>query len=261
MRSATLLDAVKSDREGNAVLTIALAGGTADAVVTAKPMQTGDSDVAAFVILQIPMPSAERFVDPAVIRDMLLRDTFAGIDDTLDFSDLAKKLMAQLVPAFCTSAELLVLESLIGDNEMPDARSRRDRRATAPVRRERPAESRLARRLPDRRDPPVPGGVALRALPRVGPAGARAGAHRGRGAQAGQGLAAQAGRQPAVRRVDAAAARRLQGHRARALLLLPRRRAPAASTATTWTWAWSSPLAPPCSSTTRPGTTGSTPPR
>ena len=117
----TLLDAVKSDREGNAVLTVGLAnGGTADAVVTAKPMQTGDNNVAALVIMQMPVPSAERFVDPAVIRDMLLRDTFAGIDDTLDFSDLAEKLMARLVPAFCTSAELLVLERIVGDNEMPD---------------------------------------------------------------------------------------------------------------------------------------------
>ena len=117
---STLLDAVKSDREGNAVLTVGLAnGGTADAVVTAKPMQTGDSNVAAFVILQMPVPSAERFVDPAVIRDMLLRDTFSGIDDTLDFSDLAEKLMGRLVPAFCTAADLLVLESLVGDNEMP----------------------------------------------------------------------------------------------------------------------------------------------
>jgi len=116
----TLLEAVKAEREGNAVLTVALAdGGTADAVVTAKPMQTGDSDVAAFVILQIPVPTAERFVDPALMRDMLLRDTFAGIDDTLDFSELAEMLMARLVPAFCTAGELLVLESLVGGNEMP----------------------------------------------------------------------------------------------------------------------------------------------
>jgi serine phosphatase RsbU (regulator of sigma subunit) len=116
----TLLEAVKADREGNAVLTLSLAGGgTAEAVVTAKPMQ-GDSDVAAFVILQIPVPNAERFVDPAVMRDMLLRDTFTGIDDTLDFSDLAEKLMGRLVPAFCTAAELLVLETLVGDNEMPN---------------------------------------------------------------------------------------------------------------------------------------------
>jgi serine phosphatase RsbU (regulator of sigma subunit)/anti-sigma regulatory factor (Ser/Thr protein kinase) len=116
----TLIEAVKADREGNAVLTVALASGrTAEAVVTAKPMQAGNSDVAAFVIVQIPVPTAERFVDPAVMRDALLRDTFTGIDDTLDFSDLAEKLMGRLVPAFCTAAELLVLETLVGDNEMP----------------------------------------------------------------------------------------------------------------------------------------------
>ena len=116
----TLLEAIRSEREGNAVLTVALVnGGTAEAVVTVKPIQTGDSTVAAFVILQIPVPSAERFVDPALMRDMLLRDTFNGIDDTLDFSDLAEKLMARLVPAFCTAGDLLVLESLVGDNEFP----------------------------------------------------------------------------------------------------------------------------------------------
>jgi serine phosphatase RsbU (regulator of sigma subunit)/anti-sigma regulatory factor (Ser/Thr protein kinase) len=117
---ATLVDAAKSEREANTVLTVSLAaGGTAEAVATAKPVQTGDSNVAAFVILQIPVPSAERFVDPALMRDMLLRDTFTGMDDTLDFSDLAEKLMARLVPAFCTAGEVLVLESLVGDNEMP----------------------------------------------------------------------------------------------------------------------------------------------
>jgi serine phosphatase RsbU (regulator of sigma subunit)/anti-sigma regulatory factor (Ser/Thr protein kinase) len=115
-----LLEAVKSEREASTVLTVALANGTtAETVASAKPMQTDDSNVAAFVILQIPVPSAERFVDPALMRDMLLRDTFTGIDDTLDFSDLAEKLMARLVPAFCTAGEVLVLESLVGDNEMP----------------------------------------------------------------------------------------------------------------------------------------------
>ncbi|HEX3514162.1 MAG TPA: SpoIIE family protein phosphatase [Trebonia sp.] len=116
-----LLDALRSEREGNVVLSIALAGGlSADAVVTAKPMQTGSSDVAAFVIMQIPIPSAERFVDPALIRDILLRgDTGPADEDTLDFSELAKKMTSQLVPAFCSTAEVLVLESLIGDNEIP----------------------------------------------------------------------------------------------------------------------------------------------
>jgi serine phosphatase RsbU (regulator of sigma subunit)/anti-sigma regulatory factor (Ser/Thr protein kinase) len=115
-----MLDAVRADREGNAVLSIALAGGlSADAIVTAKPMQTGSSDVAAFVIMQIPVPSAERFVDPALMRDILLRDASPVDEDTLDFSELAKKMAAQLVPAFCSTAEVLVIESLIGDNEVP----------------------------------------------------------------------------------------------------------------------------------------------
>src|SRR5262249_43541813 len=106
---ATLLEAgrgegVRAEREGNAVLTIALAnGGTAEAVVSAKPMQTGGGSVAAFVILQIPVPSAERFVDPALMRDILMRDLVRGIEDTLDFSDLAAKLMTRLVPAFSTA--------------------------------------------------------------------------------------------------------------------------------------------------------------
>jgi serine phosphatase RsbU (regulator of sigma subunit)/anti-sigma regulatory factor (Ser/Thr protein kinase) len=117
---SVLLDAVQADRESNTVLSIALAGGlSADAVVTAKPMQAGSSDVAAFVIMQIPIPNNERFVDPALIRDILLRDTSPDDEDTLDFSELAKKMTAQLVPAFCSTAEILVLEKLIGDNEIP----------------------------------------------------------------------------------------------------------------------------------------------
>lgn len=117
---AMVLDSVRSDREVNTVLTIALAGGlSTEAVVTAKPMQTGSSDVAAFVIMQVAIPNKERFVDPALIRDILLRDTGPANEDTLDFSELAKKMTAQLVPAFCSTAEVLVLESLIGENEIP----------------------------------------------------------------------------------------------------------------------------------------------
>ncbi|MGH3282143.1 MAG: ATP-binding SpoIIE family protein phosphatase, partial [Trebonia sp.] len=119
---AMVLDAMKSDREVNTVLPIALAGGqAAEAVVTVKPMQTGASDAAAFVIMQVAIPSNERFVDPALIRDILLRDTSPDDEDTLDFSELAKKMTAQLVPAFCSTAEVLVLEQLIGDNEIPAA--------------------------------------------------------------------------------------------------------------------------------------------
>ena len=118
---ASLLEAIKSEREANDMLSIALADGTVvGTVVTARPMQAGGSDVAAFVILQIPIPSGERFIEPALMREVLLRDSASLSDeDTLDFSDLAKKMTAQLVPAFCTAAEVLVLESLIGDNEVP----------------------------------------------------------------------------------------------------------------------------------------------
>jgi serine phosphatase RsbU (regulator of sigma subunit)/anti-sigma regulatory factor (Ser/Thr protein kinase) len=117
---AVLLEAVKADREGRAMLAIALEGGrSADAVVTAKPMQTGSSDVAAFVIMQIPIPSAERFVDPALMRDVLLRDAYPVEGDSLDFSELAQKMTALLVPTFCAAAEVLILESVISDNEVP----------------------------------------------------------------------------------------------------------------------------------------------
>jgi anti-sigma regulatory factor (Ser/Thr protein kinase) len=117
---ASLLEAIKSDREANDMLSIALADGTvASSVVTARPMQAGSSDVAALVILQIPIPSNERFIEPGLMREVLLRDSTVSDEDTLDFSDLAKKMTAQLVPAFCTAAEVLVLESLIGDNEVP----------------------------------------------------------------------------------------------------------------------------------------------
>jgi anti-sigma regulatory factor (Ser/Thr protein kinase) len=117
---ASLLEAIKSDREANDMLSIALSDGTiVSSVVTARPMQAGGSDVAAFVILQIPIPSGERFIEPALMREVLLRDSGPTDEDTLDFSDLAKKMTDQLVPAFCTAAEVLVLESLIGDNEVP----------------------------------------------------------------------------------------------------------------------------------------------
>jgi anti-sigma regulatory factor (Ser/Thr protein kinase) len=117
---ASLLEAIKSDREAHDMLSVALADGTvASTVVTVRPMQAGGSDVAAFVMLQIPIPSGERFIEPALMREVLLRDSGLSDEDTLDFSDLAKKMTAQLVPAFCTAAEVLVLESLIGDNEVP----------------------------------------------------------------------------------------------------------------------------------------------
>ena len=116
----SLLDAVKNDKEGSAVLTIATAADTvSEAVVTVRPMRgIGETSLAALATLQIPAPITEQFVDPRLMRAML-QETFQGIDNTLDFADLASRLMDKLVPHFCTAGDLLVLESLVGDDEFP----------------------------------------------------------------------------------------------------------------------------------------------
>jgi serine phosphatase RsbU (regulator of sigma subunit)/anti-sigma regulatory factor (Ser/Thr protein kinase) len=119
----SLIETIKSGREGNAVLSTTLEdGSSADAVVSVRPLQTDDGPLAAFVILQIPVPNAKRFQDPSLTRDVLLRETFNGLsnDDTLDFGDLAEKFLGKLVPHFCTAGDVSVLESLVGDNEYPE---------------------------------------------------------------------------------------------------------------------------------------------
>jgi serine phosphatase RsbU (regulator of sigma subunit)/anti-sigma regulatory factor (Ser/Thr protein kinase) len=118
-----LVEGVKSGREQSAVLSVALdEGGSADAIVTVRPLQTDDGPLSAFVILQIPVPNAKRFQDPRVMRDVLLNETFNGLssDDTLDFGDLAEKFLGKLVPHFCNAGDVLVLESLVGENEYPE---------------------------------------------------------------------------------------------------------------------------------------------
>ena len=115
-----LLEAIRSDREGSAVLTIETRDGhQAEAVVTAYPMRAGGTDLVALAMLRIPVPRAERFVDPAVMRRHMLDDTFTRIGDTLDIDHLARELVDALVPHFCNEAELLLLETLIGNDELP----------------------------------------------------------------------------------------------------------------------------------------------
>jgi serine phosphatase RsbU (regulator of sigma subunit)/anti-sigma regulatory factor (Ser/Thr protein kinase) len=118
---APLLDAVKNDKEASAMLTITTSEGiTTESVVSIRPMRgAGETGLAALVTLQIPAPITEQFVDPGVMRQQLLHDTFQGIESTLDFADLASRLMDKLVPHFCTAGDLLVLESLVGDDEFP----------------------------------------------------------------------------------------------------------------------------------------------
>ncbi len=115
-----LLEAIRSDREGRAMLTIETRDGhQAEAVVTVYPMRAGGTSLVALAMLRIPVPRAERFVDPAIMRKHMLDDTFTRIGDTLDIDHLARELMDALVPHFCNAAELLLLETLIGNDELP----------------------------------------------------------------------------------------------------------------------------------------------
>src|SRR6266581_1975556 len=117
---AMLLEAIRSDREGSAMLTIdTREGHPAEAVVTVHPMRADGTSLAALALLRIPAPNSERFVDPALMRRQMLDDTFTRIGDTLDIDHLDRELIDALVPAFCNAGDLLLLESLAGDDELP----------------------------------------------------------------------------------------------------------------------------------------------
>jgi GAF domain-containing protein len=115
-----LLEAIRADREGSAMLTIDTRDGyRAEAVVTVHPMRGSGTSLAALALLRIPAPRAERFVDPALMRRQMLDDTFTKIGDALDIDHLARELIDALVPHFCNAGDLLLLESLIGEDELP----------------------------------------------------------------------------------------------------------------------------------------------
>jgi serine phosphatase RsbU (regulator of sigma subunit) len=115
-----LIDAACADREGTAVLTVKTGNGhNADAVVTVQPVRSADSRLVALVILRIAPPSEERFLDPAVMRHSLLDGAFSRTGGALDIDQMAPALINILVPHFCNSAGLLVLESLVGGDEFP----------------------------------------------------------------------------------------------------------------------------------------------
>ena len=116
----SLIDAACSDREGTAVLTIKTVNGHhADAVVTVQPLRSADPRLVAQVVLRIAPPSEERFLDPAVMRHALLDGAFSRTGGALDIDQMAPALVNIIVPHFCNSAGLLVLESLVGADEFP----------------------------------------------------------------------------------------------------------------------------------------------
>ncbi|HVB42977.1 MAG TPA: ATP-binding SpoIIE family protein phosphatase [Streptosporangiaceae bacterium] len=116
-----LIEVTKSDRESTTVLTIRTANRSlVDAVVTFAPIRATDPDLAAQVTMRIPPPAAERFIDPALMRHALLDGSVRRIGGALDIEQMAPELVNILVPHFCNSAGLLMLETIIGDAEHPD---------------------------------------------------------------------------------------------------------------------------------------------
>src|SRR5216683_2015754 len=117
---AGLLDAIGSDRESTAILTIGtVKDGTTDAVVSVHPMRSDVPGLAALAVIRIPTPNEERFLDPAVMRHALLDNTIRRIGATLDLDQMARELLGIVIPQFCNAGALAVLESLIGDDEFP----------------------------------------------------------------------------------------------------------------------------------------------
>ena len=80
----------------------------------------------ALVILRIAAAAEERFLDPAVMRQALLDGTISAIGGALDLDQMAPALINIMVPHFCNAAGLLVLESLVGADELPAGTPGRD---------------------------------------------------------------------------------------------------------------------------------------
>ena len=118
-----LLDAARSGREATAVLTLRTGrSDPVDAVVSIQPMRGSDDVITALVIMRMPPPADEQFLDPALMRHALLDDTFRQIGATLDLDQMARGLINIVVPHFCNSAGLLMLESMVAADEPPDYR-------------------------------------------------------------------------------------------------------------------------------------------
>lgn len=117
-----MIDATRSDRGTTEVLTLRTASRSlVDAVVTVEPLRSMHSDLLAHVTMRIPPSAAERFIDPALTRHALLDGTVRRIGGALDLEQMAPELVNILVPHFCNSAALLMLESVVSDEERADS--------------------------------------------------------------------------------------------------------------------------------------------
>ena len=116
----SLIDGACSNREGTTVLPFRTANdATADAVITVQPIRSVDPELAAQVIMRIAPPVQERFLDPAVMRQVMIDGAVRRAGGALDIDQMAPELMNIIVPHFCNAAGLVVLESLVADDEFP----------------------------------------------------------------------------------------------------------------------------------------------
>jgi len=116
----SLIDGACSNRESTTVLSFRTANGaTADAVVTVQPVRAADPELVAQVIMRIAPPVQERFLDPAVMRHLMLDGAVRRIGGALDIDQMAPELINIIVPHFCNAAGLVVMESLVGEDEFP----------------------------------------------------------------------------------------------------------------------------------------------
>ncbi|MCW2883921.1 MAG: Serine phosphatase RsbU regulator of sigma subunit-like protein [Streptosporangiaceae bacterium] len=114
-----LLEAVRSGQERRAVLPLKRADDSVtDAVVTAQPMVVAGPHLAALIFIGVALQSSERFQDPALMRRSLMDDPLTRFGTTLDLDQTAKALIDVIVPHFCTTATLVVLESLVAADEV-----------------------------------------------------------------------------------------------------------------------------------------------
>jgi len=113
-----------------------------DAVVSIQPMRGNDDVISALVIMRMPPPADEQFLDPALMRHALLDDTFRQIGATLDLDQMARGLINIVVPHFCNSAGLLMLESMVAADEPPGYQVDGSHLVRRRVRRRRPAPGR-----------------------------------------------------------------------------------------------------------------------
>lgn len=116
-----MMAATSADREGTAMLTIRTASGLdVNAIVTMEPLRSADPELLAQVTIRVPPPAAERFIDPALMRQALLDGAVRRIGGALDLDQIAPELVNILVPHFCNTAALVMLESLVSEDEQRD---------------------------------------------------------------------------------------------------------------------------------------------